>query len=154
MLDRRADRRFVAPELRDVSLAFQEPRLFPHRSVLGNITYPLERRRIPRAQAAGIARDIAARFGLEELSQRSPRYLSGGQAQRVSLARALAPKPNTLLLDEPLASVDEESKDLLRHRFLDSGSQRVLWVTHDRADAERADLIVSIKDGHVGQTAP
>ena len=154
VLDRRADRRFVAPELRDVSLAFQEPRLFPHRSVLGNITYPLERRRIPRAQAAEIARDIAARFGLEELSQRSPQYLSGGQAQRVSLARALAPKANTLLLDEPLASVDEESKELLRDRFLDSGSQRVLWVTHDPADAERADLIVSIKDGHVGQTAP
>ena len=63
-------------------------------------------------------------------------------------------KANTLLLDEPLASVDEESKELLRHRFLDSGSQRVLWVTHDPADAERADLIVSIKDGHVGQTAP
>lgn len=153
VLDRRRDGVFVPPEFRDVAVAFQEPRLFPNRSVLANIAYPLERRRVPKASASATAFDLAAMVHLTALVSAKPRDLSGGQAQRVSIARALAPRANTVLLDEPLASIDERSKDDLRALFRNSGSERVVWVTHDPADAEQADVVVSVADGGVDQTA-
>ena len=61
---------------------------------------------------------------------------------------------NTLVLPPPLASIDDDSRDDLRARFRDSGSDRVLWVTHDPADAEHADVVVSIEGDRLGQTAP
>ncbi|MEM8707443.1 MAG: ATP-binding cassette domain-containing protein [Actinomycetota bacterium] len=154
LLDRRVDDTFVPPERRNVAVAFQEPRLFPNRTVLGNIAYPLERAGTSKGVAAGEAHDLAVMVGMTSMVQRRPRDLSGGQAQRVNLARAMAQRANTLLLDEPLAAIDESSRDGLRSLIFDSGSERVVWVTHDPTDAERADHVVSISGGRLDQTAP
>ncbi|MEO0492621.1 MAG: ATP-binding cassette domain-containing protein [Actinomycetota bacterium] len=154
VLDRRSEGVFVPPESRNVGVAFQEPRLFPNRTVSGNIAYPLERAGTSKGDAAGAAHDLAAMVGMSSMVQRRPRDLSGGQAQRVNLARAMARRANTLLLDEPLAAIDESSRAGLRTLMLDSTAERVLWVTHDPTDAERTDHVVSIVNGRLDQTGP
>lgn len=154
VLDRASDATFVPPEHRDVAVVFQEPRLFPHLTVVRNIAYPLERHGVPRADAVARAAEILGLVGASDLAGSKPRDLSGGQAQRASIGRALAADATTLLMDEPLAAIDEGSKDDFRRLFREHGAERVLWVTHDPVDAEHADLVVSIADGRVEQTAP
>ena len=144
----------VPPEHRDVAVVFQEARLFPHLSVVRNIAYPLERRGVPRAAAAARATEVAQWVGAADLADSKPRDLSGGQAQRASIARALVADAPTLLMDEPLAAIDDHSKDDFRRLFREHRAERVLWVTHDPVDAEHADLVVSIADGRVEQTDP
>jgi ABC-type sulfate/molybdate transport systems ATPase subunit len=79
--------------------------------------------------------------------------LSGGQAQRVALARALAVDAPTLLLDEPLAAIDEAGRAEVGSLLRSLDTRRIVWVTHDPADAGDADVVVSIRDGVVRQTA-
>ena len=146
VLDRPADNRFVAPEDRDVAYAFQEPRLFPHLSVLDNIAYPRRREGRSGTDARADARRVATALALDDLVELRPRDLSGGQAQRVNVARALAADASTLLLDEPLASIDDHSRDDLRRRLRESGSTRVVWVTHDPSDLSHADRVISLPD--------
>ena len=145
-LDRPAARHFVTAEHRDVAYAFQEPRLFPHLSVLDNLAYPRRRQGDAPGPARGHARAIAARLGLETLLDARPRDLSGGQAQRVNIGRALVAEATTLLLDEPLASIDERSREELRQLLRSTGSSRVVWVTHDPTDLSHADQVISLDD--------
>ena len=151
-LDEPSTETFVPAEERPVALAFQEPRLFPHLTVLDNIAYPLRRRGRAATAARAQAEPIAEPLGLASLLDLRPGELSGGQAQRVNVGRALAADSPTLLLDEPLASIDDGSREDLRRRLGTTGSRRVVWVTHDPTDLSHADRVISLDD--VVQTAP
>ena len=130
-------------------MSFQEPRLFAHLRVIDNVAYPLRRDRRPLDQA----RLQLDRVGAGALADLRPTRLSGGQAQRVALARALAVDAPTLLLDEPLAAIDEAGRAEVGALLRSLDTRRIVWVTHDPADAGDADVIVSIQDGVVRQTA-
>lgn len=126
----------TAPERRRVGLVFQEHALFGHLRVEQNIAFGL--RDLPRGQRRQRVGDLLDVVRLSHVARRFPHELSGGEQQRIALARALAPRPAIVLLDEPFASLDELLRDEVRRdvtRILaDQGSTAVL-VTHDRSEA-------------------
>lgn len=134
--------------LRGVGLLFQEPLLFPHLDVAGNVAYGLRRHGVGRAQAAARASELLAWLGLAGYESRRVNELSGGQAQRVALARALAPGPAVLGLDEPFSALDTE----LRHRLvievgamLREAGVAAIHVTHDEQEAAAiADRVIEL----------
>ncbi len=128
---------FVPPEARDIGVVFQDGRLFPHLSALENVAFGLRARGVPRADARARARGWLERMGLAPLAHARAATLSGGEARKVALARALAIEPRALLLDEPFASLDEDAtldvRDALR-RHLAAFAGPCLLVTHDPDD--------------------
>jgi molybdate transport system ATP-binding protein len=155
VLDDPARRAFVAPEQRRIGMVFQDHRLFPHLRVLDNVAFGLRARGVPRTPARATAAQWLERLGLSELARRRPGQLSGGQAQRVALARALACDPSALLLDEPLAALDVQTRaevqgELREHLAGFSGP--TLLVTHDPIEALLlASRIVVLERGRVAQ---
>ncbi|AEV75537.1 ABC-type nitrate/sulfonate/bicarbonate transport system, ATPase component [Mycolicibacterium rhodesiae NBB3] len=138
------------------ALAFQEPRLFPWRNVRTNVVYGLTRNRLPKAQAQQRADRALADVGLADRADAWPLTLSGGQAQRVSLARALVAEPTLLLLDEPFGALDALTRLSMRTLLLDLWREHgfgVLLVTHDVDEAVAlADRVVVLEDGEVIHT--
>jgi molybdate transport system ATP-binding protein len=143
---------------RAVGMAFQDRLLFPHLTALDNVAFGPRSRGVPREHAEAVARDWLDRFGVGELASRRPRELSGGQAQRVSIARALATGPRLLLLDEPFAGLDIGVATALRvelARHLASYDGITLLVTHDAIDAlTLADQVWVLDAGTVAQVGP
>lgn len=144
----------AAPEARRVGFVYQHYHLFPHLTVGENIGYGL-RREAPDPRTGRI-RELAETLGLVPLLSRSVRGLSGGEQQRIALARALAPRPNILLLDEPFAAVDPATRRVLR-RELRALHERegitTLQVTHDFEDAMRlGDVVAVLADGRIAQS--
>jgi len=143
---------------RSVGMAFQDQKLFPHLTALDNVAFGPRSRGIPRDRAERTARDWLDRFGVGDLARRRPRELSGGQAQRVSIARALATGPRLLLLDEPFAGLDIGVATALRlelARHLTSYDGITLLVTHDAIDAlTLADQVWVLDDGTIAQVGP
>lgn len=142
----------VPPERRRVGLVPQDGALFPHLSVAENIDFGLARgaRRGPRT------REMLDLLGLGPLAERLPHQLSGGQAQRVAVARALAPAPEMLLLDEPFSALDaalrSEVRDGVRDALAETGTTALL-VTHDQSEAlSMASQVTVLTDGRVRQT--
>jgi len=122
----------VPPERRGAGYVFQEARLFPHRRVRANLLYG--------APDAGDLARMAALLDIAHLLDRWPRSLSGGEAKRVAIGRALLSRPRFLLLDEPLVSLDaERAGEVMRavERCRDELDLPILLVTHDPAEAER-----------------
>jgi molybdate transport system ATP-binding protein len=146
---------FVPPERRSVGVVFQDYLLFANLSAAENMGFGLRARGVPRAEARRRALGWLERLGLEDHADHRPAQLSGGQAQRVALGRALAADPSLVLLDEPLAALDagaraDVRRDLRRH-LAEVGSPTVL-VTHDPVDAHAlADRVVVLEAGRVSQ---
>ena len=138
------------------ALAFQEPRLFPWRDVVTNVAYGLTRSRLPKAEAVARAQRALTDVGLADRAADWPLTLSGGQAQRVSLARALVAEPELLLLDEPFGALDALTRLSMRALLLDLWREHgfgVLLVTHDVDEAVAlADRVVVLDEGRVIHT--
>jgi molybdate transport system ATP-binding protein len=146
---------FVPPERRRLGVVFQDHRLFPHLRVVDNVAFGLRAQGVSLSTARASAQDWLVRLGLSELGRRRPRALSGGQAQRVALARALAFDPKALLLDEPLAALDVQTRaevqgELREHLGAFAGP--TLLVTHDPIEALLlATRIVVLENGRIVQ---
>lgn len=135
------------------ALAFQEPRLFPWRDVRTNVGYGLTRNRLSKAEIATRADRALADVELTDRADAWPLTLSGGQAQRVSLARALVAEPELLLLDEPFGALDALTRLSMRALLLDLWREHhfgVLLVTHDVDEAVAlADRVLVLDEGRV-----
>jgi molybdate transport system ATP-binding protein len=148
--------RYVPPEQRRIGVVFQDHRLFPYLRVIDNVAFGPRSRGVARSVARERAAEWLGRLGLNDLARRYPRQLSGGQAQRVALARALACDPAALVLDEPLAALDVQTRaevqgELREHLAAFAGP--VLLVTHDPIEALLlAQRIVVLEAGRVVQT--
>lgn len=148
----------LAPGQRDVGLVFQEYALFPHLSVGENVAYGLRARRVSREERRRRVAAMLDRLGIGALAHERPARLSGGQRQRVALARALVLQPRALLLDEPLAALDMQTRAAVRRELVTilAGLEiPTLLVTHDYADALAfRQRIVVMAEGRVVQDGP
>lgn len=143
---------------RRVGVVFQDHLLFPHLTVLENVAFGPRSRGVPAASARETALARLEEVGLADRAPDRPRQLSGGQSQRVALARALATDPDVLLLDEPLAALDVDTRRHVRallRRHLDAFDGPAVLVTHDPVEAlTLADRLVVLEDGRVAQQGP
>ena len=155
VLDDPAAGRFVPPQERRAGVVFQGYLLFEHLEVRDNVAFGPMSAGVGRAAARAAADSWIERFGLVDLAGRRPSQLSGGQAQRVALARALAIDPAMVLLDEPLAALDVESRASLRRvlaQHLDEVAGPRLLITHDPSEAFLlADRIHVLEAGRITQ---
>jgi molybdate transport system ATP-binding protein len=147
-------------ERRSIGIVFQDYLLFSHLSVIDNVAFGLRAHRMGKAEAMAKARSWLDRVGLSQYADRKPGALSGGQAQRAALARAMATDPALLLLDEPMAALDASTRADLRRQLRQElsafGGIRLL-VTHDPVEAlALADRLIVIEGGRILQqgTAP
>ncbi len=157
LLDGRPVRGNLLPYRRRMAVVFQEPLLLDT-SVESNVGSGLALRGVPRAEREVRVRRWMERFGIADLARRPARALSGGEAQRASLARALALEPEVLLMDEPFAALDEPTRQTLiddLDRALGEIGATVVFVTHDRAEALRlGDRVAVIIGGRIRQVGP
>ncbi|GAA4712007.1 sulfate/molybdate ABC transporter ATP-binding protein [Nocardioides conyzicola] len=147
---------WVAPHQRRIALLAQDPLLFPHLSVLDNVAFGPRSGGDPRRTARAQARAWLEEVGVADLASRRPGQLSGGQAQRVAVARALAADPRLLLLDEPMAALDVAVRPALRQTLRRVLADRTaVLVTHDVLDALLlADRVVVVDAGRVVEAGP
>lgn len=121
-----------------IGLVFQEPRLLPWRDVIGNVAFPLELAGVGRRQREARAHEVLALTGLDGFARAYPDQLSGGMAQRAAIARALAPQPDVLLLDEPFSALDAMTRERLDAELLSLWSATgttIVLVTHSIPEA-------------------
>jgi molybdate transport system ATP-binding protein len=148
----------LTPAQRRIGVVFQDYRLFPHLNARDNVAFGLRTNGVSRSAARLTADEWLGRVGLTDVAARRPSTLSGGQAQRVAMARALAGNPSMMLLDEPLSALDAGTRattrsDLRRHLTGFAGPSLV--VTHDPLEAlTLGDRIVVLEEGRVVQTGP
>ena len=142
--------------LRDIGYVFQDFTLFPHLNVAENIAYGLRAHRIPRSKRESRVNHLLDLIGLDGFGRRNIATLSGGEQQRVAVARALARQPRALLLDEPFSAVDSERREeLLEYVLRIQRKLRIptLFVTHSRADAFAiSDRIAVMRNGAIDNT--
>jgi iron(III) transport system ATP-binding protein len=144
---------WVAPEKRGIGIVFQDYALFPHMTVYQNIAFGLKG--FPRAEIRKRVMHILAMVGLNGLGERYPHELSGGQCQRVALARSLAPSPRVILLDEPFSNLDADLREELRtetKRILKENGTTTILVTHDQEEAfSLSDRVGVLSQGRLEQ---
>lgn len=142
------------PEERNIGFVYQDYVLFPHLSVERNIQFGL-RARGRKGEAERKIKEVMALLGISHLAQRYSHTLSGGEQQKVALARAIAVEPDVLLLDEPLAALDPRTKDYLRDELKELNRRlgvTMVHVTHDQVEAiALANRIAIVMDGRVLQ---
>jgi NitT/TauT family transport system ATP-binding protein len=141
-------------------MVFQEESTFPWRTVLDNVAFPLELAGIARHERHARARHFVALVGLDGFEQRYPAELSGGMRQRVSIARTLASEPRVLLMDEPFAALDEQTRLLLGDKVLQIHQelrQTTLLITHNITEAVQLSdrvLVMTYRPGRIKRSVP
>jgi iron(III) transport system ATP-binding protein len=145
----------IPPSERDVSMVFQSYALFPHMTVLDNVSYGLTVARLPKAEVLEKAHAALATVGLTGFDARLPSELSGGQQQRVAVARALVLEPGVLLFDEPLSNLDARLRRQMREEIRELQqrlSLTVVYVTHDQSEAMAvSDRIIVMNKATIAQ---
>jgi NitT/TauT family transport system ATP-binding protein len=138
-----------------IGMVFQEESTFPWRTVLDNVAFPLEIQGVPKAERLDSARRFIAMVGLAGFERRYPAELSGGMRQRVAIARTLAFQPRILLMDEPFASLDEQTRLLLGDKVLQIQQelrQTTLLITHNITEAVQLSdriLVMTYRPGRI-----
>ncbi|WP_333834893.1 ABC transporter ATP-binding protein [Rubrimonas sp.] len=148
----------MPPRKRDLAMVFQSYALYPHMTVLDNLTYALRLRGVPRTDRSARAAEVARVIGLEALLGRYPRELSGGQRQRVAMGRAIIREPKAFLFDEPLSNLDAALRVQMRREVRnlhDRIGATSVYVTHDQVEAmTMADHVVVMRQGVIEQQGP
>lgn len=145
----------VRPGQRDVAMVFEDIALYPHMRGFDNIAYPLRLRRLPGAEVHRRVEEVAALLGIAHLLGRLPHTFSGGEQQRVAVARAIVREPKILLLDQPLSNLDAKVREVmigeLRHLQQRIG-QTTIYATHDYEEAMAlGDRLLILHDGQADQ---
>ena len=147
----------LPPDERDVAMVFQSYALYPNMTVAQNIAFPLEMRKVPKAQRAAAVAEVAKMLQIDHLLERKPRQLSGGQRQRVAIGRALARRPSLFLFDEPLSNLDAKLRVDMRAELKKlhmSTGVTTIYVTHDQVEAMTLGTRIAVlKDGLIQQLA-
>ena len=153
--DIQLDGRKIAGPGYERAMVFQEFGLLPWRTVLANVELGLELKAVPAAMRRGRARDLINLVGLTGFEHHYPHELSGGMKQRVGLARALATDPEVLLMDEPFAALDAQTRDLMQTELLqiwDRAKKTVIFVTHSIEEAAYLSDRVVVMTSRPGRT--
>ena len=139
----------MPPEKRNLGLVVQDKSLFPHLDVLSNVAFGIRKNNVKN----DIAKELLRAFRIEECEKKFPNELSGGEQQRVALARSLAPEPQILLMDEPFNALDDDLKvDLYREtkNIIKEKEMTVLMVTHDKAESQIfSNKIINLENGKI-----
>ncbi len=145
----------LSPKQRGTAMMFQSYALFPHRTCLENVAFNLKMRHVAKAERLERAREMLAQVRMEDFADRYPNQLSGGEQQRIALARAVITRPRVLLLDEPLSQLDEFLRQQMRSELREMQRQlgiTFVHVTHSQIEAIAvADLLVVMDTGHIEQ---
>jgi molybdate/tungstate transport system ATP-binding protein len=145
----------LSPEKRQIGIVYQDQALFPHLSVEKNIAFGLKMRKCPKREAKAKIDAIVEVVGVSHLLKRSPATLSGGEKQKVALARALVTEPKVLLLDEPLSALDPETRERMQEELREIHRRIGLIVIHVTHDFEEAialgHRVAVLNDGCIAQ---
>lgn len=145
----------IPPEIREIATVFQSYGLFTHKNVIDNVSYGLKLLKIDRNTREKRAQEMLEKVGLAGYDKKKIKELSGGEQQRVAIARSMVLNPKLLLLDEPLSNLDVHLRDVMRKEIKRIQKQfgvTMIIVTHDQEDAFKlADRVIVINEGHIEQ---
>jgi iron(III) transport system ATP-binding protein len=151
----KAEGLFLPPEKRDIGMVFQSYAIWPHMTVAQNVAYPLEIRKVERAEIDERVAAVLRLVGLSDMADKLATQLSGGQQQRTALARAIVARPRLLLFDEPLSNLDLKLREQMRvelKRIQHEVGITSIYVTHDQAEAlVMSDEIIVMSKGRIEQ---
>lgn len=145
----------IPPEKREIATVFQSYGLFTHKNVIDNVSYGLKLLKIDKNMRGKRAKEMLEKVGLAGYEKKKIKELSGGEQQRVAIARSMVLNPKLLLLDEPLSNLDVNLRDVMRKEIKRIQKQfgvTMIIVTHDQEDAFKiADRVIVINEGHIEQ---
>ena len=145
----------VYPSERNIAMVFQNYALYPHMTVYDNIALNMRMKRLPKDVIDAKVRNVASKLQIDQMLKKRPKELSGGQAQRVGLARAMVREPTAYLMDEPLSNLDAKLRNEMRDemkRFQNITGKSIIYVTHDQVEAMTlGDRIVVMNKGRIVQ---
>ena len=145
----------ISPEKREIATVFQSYGLFTHKNVIDNVSYGLKLLKIDKNTRENRAKEMLEKVGLAGYEKKKIKELSGGEQQRVAIARSMVLNPKLLLLDEPLSNLDVHLRDVMRKEIKRIQKQfgvTLIIVTHDQEDAFKlADRVIVINEGHIEQ---